>query len=111
MKRKLTVGDQLYFFSSVSYLTSCDVTVVKVGHKWATLSNGQRIELGEWVDKDVGYPPVGRCYENIKEYQDEVSLRTAWDTFRGTLPWCPPKGMTLADITSIKEIIGKYPKS
>jgi len=110
MKRKLAVGDKLYFFSSVSYRTSRDVTVEKVGHKWATLSNGQRIELGEWSAHRGEYPPVGRCYENIEEYQEEVALRTEWDTFRRTLPSWPPKGMTMADITSIKEIIGKYPK-
>jgi hypothetical protein len=87
--KKLEVGQKLWFVPSERRYRDgdCEVTVVKIGRKWATLDrdwfgNQLRIDLEHWYADGRGYSSPGRCYESQDQY-GVIKLRDdAWSRFR-----------------------------
>jgi hypothetical protein len=105
MKPSLKVGDKLYFLAHQKYGSSEDVTVLKVGRKWATLDNQTRIALEDWIADGGEYSSPGRCYPSKQEYDDECELLDKWEAFVKKLNGRnPPDGMTLVKIAQLTEL-------
>jgi len=80
-QRPLKVGDKLHFVASTNAKYQQEVTVQKVGRKWATLSNRHRIGIEDWIADGGQYVSPGCCYENQEEYKAEIELCNAWRDF------------------------------
>jgi len=109
MKPSLKTGDKLYFLSYNKYRSSEDVTVLKVGRKWATLDNQTRIDLSDWIADGGEYNSPGRCYQSKQEHDNEQKLLDKWEAFVKKLnERNPPDGMTLGKIAQLTELaLGK----
>jgi hypothetical protein len=105
MKPLLKAGDELYFLAHQKYRSSEEVTVLKVGRKWATLDNQARIDLSDWLADGGAYSSPGRCYLSKQEYDDEQELLDKWETFaKRVSERNPPEGMTIGKITQLTEL-------
>jgi hypothetical protein len=84
-KPSLTVGQSLWWVPSDrrDFRQARAATVEKIGRKWATLSNGHRIGLSDWIADGAGYSPPGKAWASEQSWRDQVELRAFWaDTFR-----------------------------
>lgn len=60
---KLSEGQKLWWVPQHSLgMKGREVTVLKVGRKWAELDNGERIDLETLISDGGRYAPNGRCY-------------------------------------------------
>ena len=79
----LTVGTRLWWVPSQSRRSvhaseGTAVSVVKLGRRWQTLSNGYRIDR-DTLEADAGqYMSPGRCYANRETYLDSIACQEAW---------------------------------
>ena len=79
----MKVGDTLYFVYSGNYPSAPEVvTVLALGRKWATLSNGYRIEVETLRAERGKYSSPGRAWETKKEYDAIFFAATLWKKFR-----------------------------
>jgi hypothetical protein len=88
----------------------CEVEVVKVGRKWATLNrNRGRIDI-ETLHLDGGhYSSAGRCYLFKEQYESERDLSIAWVGFKREIhdmSGVAPKGVTIEKIKQARELLG-----
>lgn len=76
------------------------VTVTKVGRKWLSLSNGERIEADTLVADGRGYAAPGRCWLSEDHWLAEVSRRAAWNDLRALLErqYAAPDGLSEVEI-------------
>ena len=81
---KLEVGQKLYFDPHQRYYEYMrgEVTVTKVGRKWAELSNGRRISIETMLVDSSGYVSIGRCWLSEDEYAAAKELAVAWNCLR-----------------------------
>jgi hypothetical protein len=105
---ELKVGQKLWFNSSVRYYTSREVTVTKVGRRWAYISaNRLRIDKETLVVDGDGYSSPGRCYLSRDEHEAEVAVRAAWRDLQHKVSHCNlPPGVTVERIMQVCEFLG-----
>lgn len=103
----LHVGQTLFFapYSNHTYSPKGEVTITKVGRKWATLSNNCRIDLETLVADGGEYTPPGRCYLSQAEYEAEAAANNEWIKFRQGLPYARPQGVTAEDIAAARKLL------
>ena len=97
----LRVGQRLWFVpndrrSGAPY----EVTVEKIGRKWALIGYRRRIDV-ETLKVDGGnYTSPGQCYEDRAAYETEVALQSAWSDFQQKVrsAWSVPEGVTMDEI-------------
>lgn len=94
----LQVGQTLWFVPRVRHLGQPqEVTVAKVGRKWAEL-DGRRGRIAvETLAMDGGeYASPGRCYLSREAWESEVALREVWRAFQRQVErrGSPPEGVT-----------------
>jgi hypothetical protein len=106
----LTVGQKLYFVGAHRYNAGGkDVVVKKVGRKWATLQDGERIDLQTLHMDGGGYTSPGTCWLSRELYEAEMARVDAWDVLRMYMHrtmWRLPDNMTLEQIRQVADIIG-----
>lgn len=92
---KLAVGQQLYWVGR--YGPPADVGVLKVGRKWATLTNGRRIAVDTLRSEG---DTSSRCYGSREVYAAEQNLAAKWRELRHVLGgiYHPPRGVTIEQI-------------
>ena len=78
----LVIGQKLWFVPSQRCRAKEEVTVTKVGRKWATISNGLRIDLATWEADGDEYISPGVCYKSKDDYDARCRLRESWDRVR-----------------------------
>ena len=83
-----------------------EVSVTKVGRKYADLSSGDRI-IVETLDIDGGqYGSPGKCYASKEVYDSTEGVVLAWKKLRQDLSdWTPPAGVTIADINAARALL------
>ncbi len=103
---QVTEGQSLWLVASDNAKTQRAVTVTKVGRKWATLSNGQRIDI-ETLAVDGGqYVSPGQCYESQHVYEQAMALHIAWQKFtRDVRDMQRPAHMTIEKIAEIRALL------
>jgi hypothetical protein len=103
----LTVGQKLWwvYFDSRRVNEGREVTVTKVGRKWAELDNRDRIDVESLVADGRGYSPDGRCWVS-KEAYDLEQLRLRWmRRFNEAFSWARP-GFSLQQLTIAAKVLG-----
>ena len=96
----LQVGQKIYWVPNKrNQMVEQEVTVEKVGKKWATISGGRyRIDI-ETLRADGGnYSSPGCCYLDRMAYDAELEASRTWDKFRQSIGFHPLKGVTATDI-------------
>lgn len=97
---RLAVGQKLYFESSRNrHHHGREVTIVKLGRKWATLDMGHpayRIDLTSLCGDGRGYSSPGRCWLSREACEDHNALIADWSAFRQTVErhYSPPPDIT-----------------
>lgn len=109
----LTVGQKLWFvYSDRRRGNSLELTVTKVGRKWAsTCSSGwpesYRINI-ETLRADGGqYTSPGRAYLSREAYEAELAVDTAWRNLKRWMDgaYSPPSGISIVDIASAAALL------
>lgn len=112
---ELKVGQKLWCVSRERYgrikPDDREVTITKVGRKWAYLDYPSRDEYR--IDKstlfiDGGeYTSPGRCYHSREEYESELARETTWDLIRRKVDRqrsCP-EGVSVRDMEAALDIL------
>lgn len=100
----LEVGQKLWYVRT-SYGTlpieGREVTITKIGHKWAALDRGtHRIDIKTlWVD-GAGFASPGRCWLNREAWEANERILNAWNALRRAIEArrSPPEAVTLDQI-------------
>lgn len=84
------------------------VRVVKTGHKWIYISNGQRICRQSLRADGGNYSSPGRCYWSLEDYQKERDTITAWDALKTSVrnQQSVPAGLTSDQIQRAMKMLG-----
>lgn len=106
---KLQEGTELWWVPSNQYRAKEPVTVIKVGRKWAELSNRFRIDL-ETMEGDggKGYSSPGKAWQSQADYEAYMAIQTAWNDLRNDIYklWRSPPNVTVEAINSLRRQIG-----
>lgn len=104
------VGQKLWWVGSplCGYPNQAEVTVVKVGRKWADLNNRQRIDIATMRADGNGRSSPGTCYTSQKEYEDRQKLMEEWERLRKWMAnrYSIPPAMTVEKIKSVWDTLG-----
>ena len=105
---KLIEGQKLWWVPAKSrYAQPKEVTVTKVGRKWAQLDNYERIDLETLVADPGQCSPNGRCYLSREAREQEEMLGKAWGKLKYDLQYTrATKGVTIADIEAARQLLG-----
>lgn len=107
---KPKAGDVLWLVPFSRHGTAHKVTVVSVGRKWVTVSNGRRFDM-ETGNGDSGGYSVRECvWPSEQAHADHMALVTAWQdftrlTYRHSSE--PPEGVTLSQVENAKRALFK----
>lgn len=106
MQPTLILGQQLFWVFNNNARRKQDVTVKKIGRKWAELDNGYRIDLITWFadGKDCSSP--GKCYLSKEVFDAELRCDIEWSNFRRSLSFNLPKDCTIEKIKEARRILG-----
>lgn len=99
-------GQSLWWVGSDNAKTQRAVTITKIGRKWATLSNGHRIDIESMAVDGGGYNPPGECYESQQAYEQAIALIVAWQKLTRDLSGmrCPAH-MTIEKIAQARALL------
>jgi len=105
---KLTEGQILWWVpQSQRHALPREVTVTKVGRKWAQLDNRERIDLETLVADGGGFSAPGCCYLSQEHHEGVMALHKAWDGLKRDLEYkSVPTGVTAADIAAARQLLG-----
>lgn len=107
MEKKLQEGQKLWWvYSQNRRGNPREVTVTKVGRKWAQLNNHYRIDIETLIADGGGYMSPGCCYVNKDIYDREVVLKKEWNDMKRDIQYQPtPEGVTVADIQAARILL------
>lgn len=106
--KTLKVGQKLWWVpSGRRHDEQKEVTVLKVGRKWATLDNCHRIDIWMMIADGGGYSPPGSCYFSREEHEKKLALSREWGRLKLDLTYKsqPPAGVTVEDIARVRELL------
>jgi hypothetical protein len=88
-------------------------TVIKVGRKWASLDNGEKIGKESLVMECGGYKPHATYWHSPEEFERARELAAAWSSFRKAVDesWRCPKGAGINQIENARRAIFKDSQS
>ncbi len=104
----LEVGQKLWFVPNSRRGNPKEVTVEKVGRRWATLDISERVDVNT-LEVDAGeFTTWATCYLSEEDHRKIVELSVAWSDFAQELRsmYSRPKSVTLEDIVKCREILG-----
>ena len=104
---KLAEGQKLWWVPNRSrFAQQKEVTVTKVGRKWAQLDNNERIDIETLVADAGQYSPNGHCYVSRESYEESVALSNAWSNMKRDLQYgASPDGVTIEDIEKARQLL------
>lgn len=105
---KLIEGQTLWWVPrQTKHSQAKEVTVTKVGRKWAQLDNHHRIDIETLIADSGGYSPPGACYVNREGYEEELAISKAWACLKQDMQYINiPAGVSAADIASARQLLG-----
>lgn len=106
---ELTVGQKLWLVPQRGYGVPREVTVAKIGRKWATLDGWRESRIDKetlWMDGGV-YTSPGRCYLSREEWEESQRLSGAWGVLKTLIAdrWNRPDGVTIADMRAAANLL------
>jgi hypothetical protein len=110
----LTVGQTLWYVPrELRFQKPSEVTVQKIGRKWAQVDYRLRIDVQTLIADGGDYSSPGRCYLSREEYEAELARRDAWRDFCKLLRWSrQPRAATIEAIEQAQILLGlKRPAS
>lgn len=104
---KLSIGQKLWWVPHQrKWQQPKEVTVLKVGRKWAQLDNNERIDLETFIADAGQYSSPGRCYLSQEEYEAKVTIGSAWSNLKRSIDYkSPPDGVTVEDIEAARQLL------
>jgi hypothetical protein len=107
----LTVGQVLLFVPADNRWSGpYEVTVEKVGRRWATMSRGcGRVDINTLIVDGAGYSSPGRCYLSREEWESRRRADAAWKALCRHMErarWKAPDHLNAADIAKAAEALG-----
>jgi hypothetical protein len=100
------VGQKLWFVRSYRAGGPQEVTVEKVGRRWATLNIRLRCDASGCVDGGQ-YSSPGHCYVSREAYELKMFRIGAWQGFKRSLERATmPDHLTTDELTQIAEQLG-----
>lgn len=105
---KLTVGQKLWFVSNHrGFRDQREVTVLRVGRKWADIGRRLRIDVESLIVDGGDYSSPGRCYTSKEEYERIRNRALAWNKFtRDIHNKNIPDSVTTEDIFEAARLLG-----
>ena len=103
------VGQEMWFYDNYSQVRSRMVTIEKVGRKWITLSNHERICKETLVADHNGFRSAGKAYLCKADCEAEINIKKDWSSIRKYFDgqYSKPSGFTIEDIYAIQQIIDR----
>lgn len=104
----LVVGQKLWFVPYSRRDAEREVTVEKVGRKWATTERGLRLDLVTLVADAGGFTSPGRAYLDRAAYEAEVERQKAWQTLVCQLrhSFATPRDVSIEAIREAARLLG-----
>ncbi len=95
---KPNVGDVLWLVPTSRHSKSREITVTKVGRKWAYYGEGwqrDRFDISTGCVDGGGCSSAGRVYASRDEHEKRIAAGEAWDRLRRLVDrqWHPPEGV------------------
>lgn len=110
-EERLVVGQTLlYVPNDLRRSEPREVTVTKIGRKWADISGGyNRISITTLDVDGYGYSSPGKCWRSREAYESHKKLCEAWSELRRLIDakWYVPEGVTLSQIENAKRSLFK----
>lgn len=85
--------------------TGSEVVVASVARKWATLTDGDRVEKNTLYLDSKGYSPLYHYYLSREIYEQRDRAVTAWNVLRSRMNTLGP-AVTEADVFRAAELLG-----
>lgn len=110
--KKTSVGQKLWLVLHRHRNTAeeREVTVVKVGRKWAELDypfySPYKISLEHWHIDGGKYSSPGSCYASEQDYKDTVVREALWRKFQQRVSWATPENITTERIKELAVELG-----
>lgn len=103
----MQVGQKLWWVPSARYgMSEQEVTVEKIGRKWATLAGGRyRIDIKTLRADGGDYCCPGNCYIDKDAFLAEREIKRLWDKLKTFLGFQPPVGITALDIQQAMQLL------
>ena len=107
MDKKLQEGQKLWWvYSSSRRGQPREVTVTKVGRKWAQIDNNCRIDIETLLADGGDHMSPGGCYLSKDIYDAEVALQKAWSGMKRDIQYAPIQdGVTVVDIEAARTLL------
>jgi hypothetical protein len=105
----ITQGQKLWMVFSQRYCGEPrEVTVIKVGRKWAEIDvRGYRIDKTTLAIDGGDYTSPGRCYLCRETYERRVALLRAWNAVASKIDrrYGPADGVTIDDVRAAAALL------
>lgn len=105
----MKVGDRLWYVTDRISRKGEEVTVTKIGRRWAEISNGRRIDLKTWMADGRGYGSPGRCFASEADHEMETRRRALYFRFSQMVAYSPRDGVTCEDILEAARLLRLEP--
>lgn len=104
----LIVGQKLWWVPAQKhYPEAQEVTVVKIGRKWATIDlRNYRINIHTLRADGGDYLSPGHCYLDRATYEDERDREALYSSIRQRLGGRCPAGVSLDDLRQAERLLG-----
>lgn len=88
-----------------------EITVERIGRKWAHCSPGYRVDRHTLAVSGEGYSSPGRCYLSREHYAAEKAADAAWRAFLARVHsiYRRPPGLTAEAIRQAMDVLGLQP--
>ena len=105
MSKTLEVGQELWYAPNDTRYEAKAVTVTKVGRKWATLDNYNRVDMETMEIDGGGYSSPGTCYLDRKVYEEQCRADKLLTKFYRKLGYYVKQGVTAEDILQAAKLL------
>lgn len=79
--------------------------ISKIGRKWVETKCGHRFDIETCVADGGKYSPPFKVFMSEQHYAETEGLKVEWLSFKNSLAYSPPKGMTVEKLAKIKELV------
>jgi hypothetical protein len=102
----LVIGQSLFYVPTAAYRQPCEIPIIKIGNKWATLKNHERVNLVTLLVDGGEYSSPATCYLDAAAWEASKALSARWEDFAQAVTFNRmPSGVTVSDIDAAAKIL------